>query len=116
MISHPRASRGVAGARATSEARISEYRSYGASLGLRRVEVRRADEDLHSAGSESLEHGERGVDRRRAIIDAGEEVRVDVDHPRAARASARTDRAPFRSIRLPTTTTSAPASRAARTA
>src|SRR5688572_31955484 len=78
--------------------------------------MRRADDHIDSLVREPLENRNRDVEAWRSVIDTREQVRVDVDHARAASASSRTAGAPCRSSNVPTTTKSAPASRAARTA
>src|SRR3982751_1335017 len=50
---------------------------------LRRVEMGRADDDLYSVGGKPLEHRNRHIHRRRAVVDTRQQMRVDVDHPRA---------------------------------
>ena len=110
----PRASRRARGARAKIAARLVEHdlpaepqlgdrgaplraarrgsracRSYGASVSTRHVEVRREHDALDAVGGERSQHGDRRLDRARAVVDARQQVRVDVDHRATARQRSR---------------------------
>ena len=88
----------------------------GRARGIGRLEVRRAHEHRHAILAEALEHRHGHFHRRRAVVDTRQQMRVDVDHARAATVSAPSTRGPPSSSAPPMTTMSAPASRAARTA
>ena len=52
----------------------------GGSLSLRRDEVRREHDALDTVNGELPENGQRSFGGTRSVVDAREEVRVDVDH------------------------------------
>ena len=68
------------------------------------LEVWRAHEDLETVSCKALQHCNRCLDVRRAVVDARQEVRMDVDHERAAAAIRYTSASGFRSNSVPTTT------------
>src|SRR5688572_21521704 len=70
----------------------------------RRREVRRAHEYLEPLPGKPFEHADGCRDVCRAVIDAGQQMRVDVDHARAANARERTSLPGNRSKSVPTTT------------
>ena len=53
-----------------------------------RLEMRRAHEHRHSILPKALEHRHGDLDRRRAIVDTRQQMRMDIDHARAATVSA----------------------------
>ena len=70
----------------------------------RRLEMRRAHEHLEPLTCEPFEHLDGRRDVGRPVIDARQQMRVDVDHARAADARERTSLAGDRSNSVPTTT------------
>src|SRR6185503_18040758 len=72
--------RGRAGAQARENRRMFLVRSLTRSRG---VQMRCADDSPNAAGGELLQNRQRRLDAPRAIVDAGQEVRVDVDHSAA---------------------------------
>jgi hypothetical protein len=66
--------------------------------------MRRADQHLETVASEALEDADRRRNVCRTVVDARQEVGVNVDHARAAVASERTSLVGARSNTVPTTT------------